>query len=289
MITLKIAGYPGVLIVDGISLKRSMMKITKTGIPQKYPELRESLARIQYPAFIEAKLDGEFTYLYTEGMFSYMINKYGTKRTDFHHGRGEWVLKMPEDCILVGELSTYEGYKNSIYTVMSNKTNEEVLMFWVHDIIKYKGKNIEKEELITRKEILTNIKEFPGIPLIRSHVVHSKEEVGKYFEEAIKTGYEGIVVKALNSRWVTGPCNWAKLKGKDTTDFKVYAIDPVRERIDISVLLPIDHPNAPAVLTGVKVMNSEKRKLSPGDMVTIEYQGMLKSGRLRHPVYRGKV
>lgn len=154
-------------------------------------------------------------------------------------------------------------------------------MIAVFDVIGWNG-DLRRSPLIDRLEALQALNLTAYTP--KSVMANDKAELITFFKDTTSLGYEGIVAKNLNESFPAGPCTWAKLKYKDQSDYPVLALDPVKERIEIAV--PNPHPagkNIP-VIVGVKAPNRYKVHIKVGDMVTIEHQGVLASGSLRHPV-----
>ncbi|MHA2046463.1 MAG: hypothetical protein ACW99G_16880, partial [Candidatus Thorarchaeota archaeon] len=185
----------------------------------------------------------------------------------------------------------------ALYDLLGRKEDDglNISVFDASRILFKKGaehENITVDSvLLDRKETIMHI-----LPSQRTQlcVVNSIAEAKQHFDEITYQGYEGTVVKSLDGRLVMGTCPWVKLKYKDQTDYKVDIIDPVKERIEVIVPVPatkvhIGNANVQtAINVGVKCMNADKATLKVGDMVTIEHQGVLDSGSLRHPVYKGK-
>jgi len=182
------------------------------------------------------------------------------------------------DIIMVGELMYKMGINGDLYKLLSNKDNNEDLRFIPFDVIRYQGQNLASEPLITRKEILNELNILQAKPI----VVQNKDEVMKYFHDAIESNFEGIVVKSLEGRYTSGPCDWAKIKNKDQSDYEVITIDPTRDRIEVLVKKGQNSNH----VCGVKCMPKDKVDLKLGDWVKIEHQGQLDTGGLRHPVYK---
>ena len=248
--------------------------ITRTTNKPRFPELRGALEGIQFPAWAERKYDGEFNWFIKNGE-CYLLNKHGKKRTDCA------VTQLIDSEIgttiqLIGELFYDEGKAGALYELLKNK-NSGSLHYRPFDIVEYDGENLIDKPLITRKEILHSL--FPALSA-PGKVCQDAHDVVMYFNDAVKDGYEGIVVKNMVGRLVFGPCSWVKMKKKDESNFKVISIDPVRERIEVEVKLP-----AGIRPVGVKVSNKEKTKLRVGSVVAVQYQSILSHGGLRHPVF----
>ena len=258
-----------------------LMKLSKPlGLP--VPELRGSLKGIGYPAFGEIKFDGEFTHIIFKDDKIVTCNKYNKIRSQFPAlNQIKNVLRLGgvKSAIMLAELYYGEGKRNALYDLNSNKESDD-LNLYVFDILEHDGQDLTQSELIDRKELLGNI--LPDLE--PTEVVCDEAEANKFFKAVVDGNYEGVVIKPLNSRLNAGPMNWVKLKMKDQNDYPVTFIDQTKERIEVTVFSmhtskgPITKP------VGIKAPTRYKRHITLGDLVTIEHQGMLESGSLRHPV-----
>jgi len=273
------SGYIGVTgVVEKYYQRRMMMKVVRTNEKMAYPELRGTVESIRYPAMAEIKLDGEFNYLHIDKTGVSTVNKSGKVRSGWLKWEGT------EHTTLIGELYYGAGKAGQLYDLLSHQDSDD-LNFRAFDITCYKGTDVVNEDLLTRIELLSEV--WPIDPT-RYKVVNSLAEMYEYFHWVVSQGYEGIVVKNLDSKLRFGPCGWVKIKYKDQNDYHISMIDPVRERIEVNVVSHIDACTIEKAV-GVKVCNKDKSGLSLGDIVTIEHQGILSGGGLRHPVYKGKV
>jgi len=257
------------------------MKITNTNQKAQFPELRGNLDSLHYPAWAEPKFDGEYNQLIKPwGEKPYLLNKYGKKREDFELTR--WLFNESSHLryVILGELIYYNGLTGELTELLKNK-HSDALKFVPFDIETLNGISLKREPLITRLEIMR--REFPISSI--GKVVRSKAEALGHFKKACNQGYEGTVVKSLDSHLQYGPCHWVKLKKKDENVYQVWNIDPTKERIEVFV--PFG-PGSTGKAVGVKVCNKDKIHLKIGMRVKIEHQGFMSQGGLRHPVYRGK-
>jgi len=261
-------------------------KVTKA-IP--FPELRGSVDNVTYPALAEAKYDGEYTVIHWHRKIpAVAMNKYGKCREDFSalNDLNELLLNSEANsCTLLAELFFGTGVANSLYELLSNKESND-LHLSIFDCAGINGKHIGKMSLMDRKELLFELIGNNFAPF--SSVVNSKKEAEDYFAHMTDVmKFEGIVLKSLDSTLVMGPCGWAKMKKKDQSEFEVLVVDPVAERIEVGV--PVTDKSRmlignQLVSVGCKAPNKYKSHIKVGDMVTIEHQGILASGSLRHPV-----
>ncbi|MBI2653150.1 ATP-dependent DNA ligase [Candidatus Woesearchaeota archaeon] len=76
----------------------------------------------------------------------------------------------------------------------------------VFDIIYYEGKNLINEEFEKRRKLLEKIikQETKKIVLSKSKKVSEKKDVEKFFKEAVDSGNEGLMFKALNAPYKPG-------------------------------------------------------------------------------------
>ena len=148
------------------------------------------------------------------------LNYTGLTKIDFY-------LKMlkAEGFVIDGELiqMTADGVQNretgnGIVNKASNGTisdaEQKTLVFQVWDIIPidvyYSRHNTQNMPYQKRKKLLTNMlaKLFYGevgvncIQMVPTTVVKNKEEADKIYMKYIELGYEGIILKSMNSLWV---------------------------------------------------------------------------------------
>jgi len=250
------------------------MKITKSypaNIP--FPELRGSLNYIQWPAMGEIKYDGEFGTLICST--ATIISKSGRRRElwDKVSALSNLLKRADINDNLLCEIIYKEGKRGDLYKLLSNQDNDDSLNIKVFDIDR------RFDDYLTRSELL--LKYIPTDYLVTKKMLNSKEEAMEWAQDVLSIGYEGIVVKNLTGSLVFGPCDWVKIKPRDTNKYMVAYIDPIKERIEVSVTSANGTKNV-----GVKVSTKIKSTLRLGQQVDIEHQGILDTGGLRHPVFK---
>lgn len=263
------------------------MNVSKIEIQGSFcPELRGAIKGMAYPAFAEVKIDGEFAWIHLRKKGDcFTVNKYGKVRKDFPalNKLRDRVLDVHESATMMAELYYADGKNGSFYQFLSNKEND-ALELYVHDILELDSKDYRNVELLDRKELLSSVIDDQAVAC---KIITDELGANAFFQFVCKQGYEGVVLKPVNSKIVLGPCQWVKMKYKDQNDYEVVTIDPVKERVEISV------PYATAqgisnVIVGLKAANRYKRHIKMGEMVTVEHQGVLESGSLRHPTLIAK-
>lgn len=271
------------------------MKI-RAGVPVPYPKIRGDARFITYPCYAEVKIDGEAN-VYAKGML--MSKASGKIRTDFHVTNLLQQI-VDDDTILFGELYWGEGKAGALYDFLSH-ANDDHLNFTIFDAV---HPSIYKAPYEDRKEwIINNIlnhklwqyhskhiwqyhsKHIGRVAITRPLYIKSKEELDTLIAENKAKGWEGLVIKEINSVLYTDhlieqQILWTKIKHKYTGDYEVATIDPYQERMEVLV---------GSRKVGVKLVNKYKPFIKVGNIVEIEHQGVLSGGGLRHPAFFGKV
>ena len=239
------------------------MKISKQN-PMPYPECRGST--ITYPCYAELKLDGELNW-YDSGK---LINKSGKTRTDCP------ITNELSNCkdILIGELYLNYGRSGELYEFLKHQKSDN-LLYCVFDILL---RDLSYED--RREHLLGTVKETDHVKIVPTWYIENKQELDELKQQLFNLNYEGLVVKRPQSRFRVGPLDWVKIKHKDQSDFTIKHVDPSQERAEVWVPTP-----GGGSIVGVKIANKYKPRLRPGHNITIEHQGILKDGGLRHPVY----
>lgn len=244
------------------------------------PKIRGSMEIISYPCIVEPKYDGEWNNFVTINRQSYLVNKYGRVRTGKLVDELEQMFNPGKHTLmLIGELYYGEGKKGDLYKLNANKNSDD-LSYVPFDIVYYYEKDLKQLPLVQRKEILA---EFPGA--IRTFMAHNKRQVEMIYEELIREGYEGVVVKNMNSILSVTP-EWVKIKEKDTNILPISYIDPYRERIVVK-RTAVTETGVKEVEVSLKCPTSVKAALKVGDLVKIEHLGVTKSGSLRNAIFKG--
>lgn len=94
-------------------------------------------------------------------------------------------------------------------------------VYFVFDILYLNGKNIKDKPYFERVKILKSvIKNTNHIKFREGKILNTEQELKNYFNEVIKEGKEGLVIKRLDSPYSIGKRNgdWIKLKKAETID-----------------------------------------------------------------------
>lgn len=114
------------------------------------------------------------------------------------------------DFIIDGEIAALEGDRTSFSLLQQSHRSTVSITYFVFDILFAAGKDVTKQDLLTRKALLQKTLRWRK-PL--SFVKHIEEEGEAYLEEACKRGWEGLIAKR-------GAAHYTKGRSKDWLKFK---------------------------------------------------------------------
>ena len=142
---------------------------------------------------------------------------------------------------------------------------------------------IEGLSLSARKAILKDGIESDSVRII--HGSPMEGDVKAAYESARQDGYEGIVLKDLNSKYEPGERSdaWVKVKASETADCRVVLID--------GCSLVVDFEGRPVrVGSGIPAKVIEAMRNTPkaiiGTTVEVAYQEITPSRSMRHPAFK---
>lgn len=180
------------------------------------PMKDKTLSKIKYPAVAELKSDGSrcIAYCNTDGVR--LMSRNGKQ----YQGLVDLELSLQDELfnglVLDGELvfdttkadrSTGNGIVTKAVKGTISLEEQSGVVFQVWDVIpqkEYKPKGVLKVQQWQRytglKELLKHTNK-NNIQLIPSHVVNSLEEAKEIFRKYVEDGFEGIILKNLNSFW----------------------------------------------------------------------------------------
>lgn len=177
----------------------------------------------------ELKLDGTRTIAYVKNKKLKLINRRNKNFTSRYPELFSLPNHVNSNCILDGEIVVFnkkglpDFYQLAKREQTTSKTKIEILSktmpatFVIFDILKIDNRSIMNLPLMERKKILRKNFEDYEYAFIIDYI----EEFGKkFFKEAVRKGFEGIVAKKKNSIYELGvrSPNWLKIKAKETID-----------------------------------------------------------------------
>jgi len=222
--------------------------------------------------------------------------------------------KLPKDTTILGELSYIDEHgKQDVTTVQSIvgsaparaiELQEQLpghIVYYVYDLLEYKGKNITKKPFVERDKLLRKILKSDSI--IKFLKNYKWGDYKKAIDEALKKGGEGIVIKPKDSPYVYKPKGsnepfgqWFKYKPGakahvDEVFVDSYTLGKPDDKGYRKAVFPAyqyknGKPFEVGKLSGLPrdVEKEVKEKVDKGKKVIIEvsYQERLPSGKFRH-------
>ncbi len=194
----------------------------------------------------ERKLDGERCLVFRKGK---EVNIRSRNRKNLNITYPEIVEAFKNqannDYIVDGEMVAFDGKITSFSALQARmhlkdpekvKQSSTKVYFYIFDILYLDGYNLTGLPLLQRKKIVKRFIEFLD-PL--RFTAHRNEKGKKYFEEACKKGWEGLIAKKADSTYVHSRSgNWLKFKCVNEQEFIIGGFtDPQGERIGFGSLL----------------------------------------------------
>ena len=195
----------------------------------KVENIKDAFKAVGEPAQCEYKLDGFRLQCHFDGKKIYLFTRRMENVTKQFPEVVEYLRKNVKaksyilDCEAVGlsKEGRYLPFQNISQRIRRKYDIEKMAKDFpvelvIFDVIYYNGKNLMNEGLIKRRKVLEKIiKEKKGkIILTKKLVSNNEKKINKFYNEALKEGTEGLIIKNLKSnfrpgRYVKG---WVKLK-----------------------------------------------------------------------------
>ena len=194
-----------------------------------------------------------------------------------------------------GEIHLPEpGTSSSDVALLSNRHK---LIFTAFDILYEYGvdkTNLMNNSLGFRKSRLVS-NHLPSMPRTRVadyRVAKSLSHLWKTARDLMADGYEGVIVKNIDSIYTPGKRSkdWLKIKACETAVLTIRGYEPPATETEYGVILLQGKVKGKEITTSVKVPNLSMRDhflksfaSIKGDRCVIEYQNITTHGLLRHP------
>lgn len=125
------------------------------------------------------------------------------------------VEKIPHNVVLDGEVVVLAAKGRSDFQALQNykTTRKGKLTYEVFDLLHLDGHDLQDLSLLERKALLKEIVSQLNDPVVKFSG-HTTDKGIKLFEDAVKTGWEGIIAKNGESNYAEGTrsLNWLKIK-----------------------------------------------------------------------------
>lgn len=246
------------------------MIYTKTKEIPWCPKLRGSIDSIWFPVFGQVKMDGEYHVIkWPKDECIYAISKTGIKRSRFPDiDKLQTIMAAHPGVDLMAELYHGSGLNHSLHELLKDPKSDSLKLF-IHDIV------IQNITTAKRMELLSSI--MGGAVGV---VLNDREAVDRFFADAVARGYEGVVLKPMNSTLAMA-AQWIKLKASDETIMTIIDLCGNDDRVGLNT----GHGGVSA-----KISLKEKKHLKLGDQMLVKHFGFIgNSGGVRNPIIIKKV
>lgn len=148
-----------------------------------------------------------------------------------------------DNWIVDGEMTVKGGFRQLLNRNVEDRFRISLLSkkipatYNIFDIVQYKKQNLTKRPLYKRKSILLqSVHEDERIKIVPFEELKDPE---KQFNHYIKEGYEGAVIKNLDSNYEAGQRskNWLKIKKGDTVDVHIIGATKSTSSIPFGALM----------------------------------------------------
>lgn len=228
------------------------------------------------------------------------------------------LAKLQLEAVLDGEIVVVDADGKPSFQDLQNYQNdpEHHLMYYVFDLLSYKGRDLRQEPLIKRKELLKQI--LPDNPYIRfsDHVL---EKGISFFKQLRQKKLEGMIAKRMDSQYLQRRSRqWLKIKTHQRQEAIICGFTAPRGgRKNFGALILGVYENKELIYVGhtgtgfdqkslkmiydlltplIAPKSPFKEKIKPNTPVTwvlpklvceIAFSEWTKEGHLRHPVFMG--
>ncbi len=268
-------------IAEGISLaSEGLPKLAEVKMrPGQF--IRPQLAhlyepdKVVYPVRAEYKIDGSRLQIHKWGTQTWIFSRRGVEKSKTLPEIVEIAMRLnAQSCIVDGEILAVDQSGSPLpfqvmleRTVPRELTTEELtermekvrVTFRAFDILFLNGRELIGLPLSERRKYLVEV--IPSEYLAEGVECRNEIELMRFYDEALKKGFEGIVVKDLNSPYEIGQrtYTWLKLKPErdtlDCTIVKALYGKGRRAGLYSSFLLAVRDPEEKKLYTIGKVSN----------------------------------
>lgn len=235
--------------------------------------------KVAYPTFAEHKIDGVRLQIHKWGTRIWSYSRQGLEKTEVYPEVRQIATKFRAqscivDCEIVatdseGQLLPFQtllkrtGTKQPSSKELQQPMEETTVTIRAFDLLYQGGRELTEAPLSERRKFL--LKVVPEQYLVGGKLCRNEIELMSFYEDALKQGSEGVIVKALNSPYEIGQRthSWLKLKPeRDTIDCTfVKALHGRGRRTGFysSFLMAIRDPTEKKLYTIGKVSNLSER------------------------------
>jgi DNA ligase D-like protein (predicted ligase) len=194
----------------------------------------------------ERKFDGERILAYRDGgQVRLMTRNRQQVNTTYPELVAALEAQSARDFVIDGEVVALQGGATSFSKLQQRLgvrnpdprlVKSVPVVYFLFDVLRADGRDVRQLPLRQRKQVLKRLLSYGG-PL--KYTVHRSETGQSYWEHALANGWEGLLVKRADSRYVGGRSrDWLKFKAENSQEFVIGGFtDPQGSRAGFGALL----------------------------------------------------
>ena len=215
------------------------VKPLKPMLAQTAQDVAEAFAMLGSEIALEHKVDGARVQIHRRGnevkIFSRRLNEITPSLPEIVELIGE---RLDRDVIFDGEVIAVDGEGNPVafqelmrrfrrVREIERLRVEQPIRLFLFDILSESGALLIDHPYHERVEALATLAHPAGLNLIGRIIPKDVNEGEKFFREAVAAGHEGVMAKAMESRYTPGirGRGWLKIKHTRTLDLVIVAAD----------------------------------------------------------------
>ena len=289
----------------GYSLSEAESEIVKVR-PMLLHEYKKHSKYIDFKdAWIQEKMDGLRVMVYIdENDDVILMSRQGGEFCHLNHIRDEVKkLKLGKNIYLDGELFSRDLNFNQIVSICKKVKDrkdgkddsnvEKSIKLYVFDLLDL---NHENKPFTERYKELLKIfeKSMKNLVLVQTERIKNDEDVQKYYNDFVKKGGEGAVIRDGQSKYLIGKrSHYAlKLKPEDDAEFLITGFKEGRGKDRGAVIFELETEQGkrfdarPALTYEERVLMFKKGKEFIGKKGTVKFMGLTPDGIPRFPVFK---
>ncbi len=287
--------------------EKSINKVYDGLLPEEFVQLAHLFEegkdekRLKFPVYCDIKFDGLRGKVELDEKGEYVvISRNGKMYRNYITIQKE--LKILSDYLKKpsimwdGEI-TMGSLQDILRTAQRKEDGIELAKDAVYNIFDIVDLDLKQKDRLTF--ILNDVKNaieklnLKHLNVIEGKYLNTVEEVKSFFNEALKQGLEGIMVKNLDAHYqFKKGYNWMKLKEEDTIDLEIVGFEEGKKGTKNEGKLGAfigRLPNGGTVNVGGGIKDDEReeywnnRKKILGDIMEVKFQKKTRDGSLQHP------
>ena len=218
---------------------------------------------------VQAKHDGIRLQVHKKGNRVWLFTRGGIDVTDNLPEIVQSVQRLPQDFILDGEAVSFVNNVINFNAMMCRlRGGEGKATFYAFDVLNLNGYDITHQSYYGRRDALDKM-DVLSTPNV---ITDDPEEVRALYIQALKNGFEGVVLREVNSPYEIGKRGLAlrKLKPLRTIDVQVVSKEQVKAGYTTYTV---------AVKEGIIARFATRARLNDGQIVEMKHEGFIQSAK----------